>query len=143
MSWVSVSEELPPAWQRVLFVAKLDSGQRICFGCWASDGNEWMAESEYDQDGNHLRTGTTTHWMPLPGSADPAWINVSDKLPEPRHTVPFVAVFESSPQLCFGSWTGDGAGWKDQTDYDRTGEYRGVYTTTHWVPLPELPESVA
>ena len=53
MSWVSVSEELPSAWQRVLFVAKFDSGPRICFGCWMSGGNEWMAESEYDQDGNH------------------------------------------------------------------------------------------
>ena len=55
-----------------------------------------------------------------------------------RHTVLFVAVFESGPQLCFGFWTGDGADWKDQTDYDRTGEYRDIYTTTHWMPLPEL-----
>jgi len=66
MSWISVSEKLPAAWQRVLFVAKLDSGPRICFGYWTSDGNEWLAESEYDQDGNHLKTSTTTHWMPLP-----------------------------------------------------------------------------
>ena len=143
MSWISVSEILPPAQQRVLFVAKLDRGPRICFGYWTSDGNEWLAESEYDQDGNHPKTSTTTHWMPLPGSADPAWINVSDKLPEPRHAVPFVAVFESGPQLCFGFWAGDGAGWKDQTNYDRTGEFRDIYTTTHWMPLPELPESVA
>ena len=101
MSWISVSEILPPAQQRVLFVAKLDSGPRICFGHWMGDGNEWMAESEYDQDGNHLRTGTTTHWMPLPEPADSAWMSVSDKLPEPRHTVPFVAVFENGPQFCF------------------------------------------
>jgi len=90
MSWISVSDKLPPAGQRVLFVVRLDSGPRICFGYWTSDGNGWMAESEYDQAGNHLRTDTTTHWMPLPEPADPAWISVSDKLPEPRHTVPFV-----------------------------------------------------
>jgi hypothetical protein len=99
MSWTSVSEKLPPAWQRVLFVARLDRSPRICFGCWMSGGHEWMAESEYDQDGNHLRTGTATHWMPLPEPADPAWVSVSDKLPEPWNAVPFVAVFESGPQL--------------------------------------------
>ena len=49
MSWTSVSEKLPAAWQRVLFVARLDSGPRICFGCWTSGGKKWMAESEYDQ----------------------------------------------------------------------------------------------
>ena len=138
MSWTSASEKLPPAWQRVLFVAKLDRGPRICFGYWMSGRNEWMAESEYDQDGNHLRTDTSTRWMPLPEPTDPAWMSFSDKQPEPRHAVPFVAVFESGPQFCFGFWTGDGACWKDQTDYDRTGEYRSIYTTTHWMPLPDL-----
>ena len=76
-------EKLPPAWQRVLFVARLYSGPRICFGHWTSGRNVWMAESEYDRDGNHLRTGTTTYWMPLPEPADPAWMSVSDKLPDP------------------------------------------------------------
>ena len=97
MSWVSVSEKLPPARQHVLFVAKFDSGPRICFGYWTGSGKVWMVESEYDQDGNHLRTDTSTHWMPLPEPADPAWVSASDRLPESRHAVPFVAVFESGP----------------------------------------------
>ena len=87
-----------------------------------------------------MRTDTSTHWLPLPEPASPVWISISDELPESRHAVPFVSVFESGPQFCFGFWTGDGAGWKDQTDYDRTGEYRDIYTTTHWMPLPELRE---
>ena len=64
-AWIRVSERLPKAGDRVIFVSR----GFICIGRKTQDDadhHEWLDELNTDRDGDPCDEWETTHWMPLP-----------------------------------------------------------------------------
>lgn len=69
MSWIPVSERLPPSEENVLFVASFEDGPSVCFGFKVDgdpDSRWWVDVTVVDGYGDHLDVFDVTHWMPIP-----------------------------------------------------------------------------
>jgi hypothetical protein len=151
ISWISVDDRLPDTspnhTNRSITVLVCDS-DAIVSAYYDSDFDAWCNDVLAETD--EIVSVMVTHWAHIPFSPnDSKWISVAKSIPreasisDPKNSINVLTCtndknYSGSIMSAFRLLAFDDDSWISQfiaSDVD------AVWTPTHWMPMPELPQS--